>query len=753
MRLPDPSTPPWLGSLPLDAVPIGVALSQKGVYLQVNAAFLKMFGYAHESEILGKPLLDTIEARQRDLVQLRNEERERTGSGPTEYETVGLRKDGSTFPELLYVTVVPLAEGVGTLAFITELFERKQVETRLRESELLFRTYVEQSIDIIFTLDAKGTLTFVSPAWEKHFGFPANEVLGRPFVPFVHPEDVEPCMQYLGRVLSTGHPETSPPYRVRHADGSWRTFVANGSCMASPGGAPLFLGVAHDITEEHAAQAALLESEQQLHVMFEASDAGIVLVSPQGLIQFANRRMAELLGMTVLDLIGTQYTDHLHESDKRVGDLRMHQIITGEVQSVSHDRRYVRPDGTDFWGHLSGRRLENPDGTLRALVGVITDITDRRVAEEQQRLLQAELHQVQKMESLGSLAGGVAHDMNNVLGAILGLASAHIEAQPPGSPTQKAFATIIKAAVRGGNMLKSLLSFARQNSSDLRALDLNTILREEVRLLERTTFAKVRLVLDLAPNLRPIQGDAGALTHGFMNVCVNAVDAMDEHGTLTLRTRNHGPDWIEVQVEDTGHGMAKEVLERAMDPFFTTKEVGKGTGLGLSIVYRTVKAHQGELEIQSEPGRGTCVKIRFPACEADPGKGKPSRASETGRALASLKVLLVDDDELIQNSVQAILELLGHQATPALCGEEALALINRGLRPDLIILDMNMPGMGGAQTLLLLRALMPRVPVLLATGRADQVAQDLVHAHPFVSMLAKPFGRRELQASLAPYVG
>jgi len=752
MPSPGSFTSRWMESLPLDAVPIGVALSQKGIYLQVNAAFLKMFGYEHESEVIGRPLLDTIEARQRDLVRLRNEERERTGSGPTEYETVGLRKDGSIFPELLYITVVPLAEGVGTLAFLTEIFERKQVETRLRESELLFRTYVEQSIDVIFTLDGKGTFTFVSPAWERHFGFPASEVLGRPFAPFVHPEDVEPCLQYLLRVLSTGHPETSPPYRVRHADGSWRRFVANGSAMAAPSRAPIFLGVAHDITEEHAAQEALRESEQQLHVIFETSEAGIIMVSPQGEIQFANRRMAELLGMTVLGLIGTPYTDHLHESEKRVGDARMRQIISGEVQSVSHDRRYLRPDGTDFWGHLSGRRLENPDGTLRALVGVITDITDRRLAEEQQRLLQAELHQAQKLESLGSLAGGVAHDMNNVLGAILGLASAHIEAQPPGSPTQKAFATIIKAAVRGGNMLKSLLSFARQSSSDLLALDLNAILREEVHLLERTTFAKVRLVLDLAPDLRPIQGDAGALTHGFMNLCVNAVDAMAENGTLTLRTRNSGPDWIEVQVEDTGQGMPKEVLERALDPFFTTKEVGKGTGLGLSIVYRTVKAHHGEMEIQSEPGRGTCVRIRFPACEAGPGTGKPPWVSETGSPLASLKVLLVDDDELIQSSVQAILELLGHQTTPALSGEEALALVNRGLRPDLIILDMNMPGLGGAGTLPLLRALMPRVPVLLATGRADQTAQDLVQAHPYVSMLAKPFGRRELQASLAPYV-
>jgi CheY-like chemotaxis protein len=343
--------------------------------------------------------------------------------------------------------------------------------------------------------------------------------------------------------------------------------------------------------------------------------------------------------------------------------------------------------------------------------------------------------------------------MNNVLGAILGLASVHIEAQPPGSPTHRAFGTIIKAAERGGNMLKSLLSFARQNSSDLLALDLNAILREEVHLLERTTFAKVRLVLDLAPDLQPMRGDASALTHGFMNLCLNAVDAMAENGTLTLRTRNLGPDWIEVQVEDTGQGMAKEVLERALDPFFTTKEVGKGTGLGLSIVYRTVKAHRGEMEIHSEPGRGTCVRIRFPACEAGPGTWDPPEGSKTGPALVALKVLLVDDDELIQNSTQAILELLGHQATPARSGEEALALIQAGLRPDLVILDMNMPGLGGAGTLPPLRALMPRVPVLLATGRADQAAQDLVQAHPFVSMLSKPFGRKELQTYMAPYVG
>jgi signal transduction histidine kinase len=416
------------------------------------------------------------------------------------------------------------------------------------------------------------------------------------------------------------------------------------------------------------------------------------------------------------------------------------------------ERKFLRADGSTFWGHLSGRRLENPDGSLRALVGIVTDVTKRREVEEQQQFLQAQLHQAQKMESLGSLAGGMAHDMNNVLGAILGLASAHIEDQPVGSPAQKAFGTIIKAAERGGNMLKSLLSFARQNSAEEKALDLNAILLEEVRLLERTTLSKVRLVLELAPDLRLIQGDAGALTHAFMNLCVNAVDAMPAKGTLTLRTRNLGRSQVEVQVQDTGTGMPQEILEKALDPFFTTKEVGKGTGLGLSLVYSTVKACQGEMELLSEPGQGTCVILRFPASPDASQPSEPSGAYRTMPHLGSLTVLLVDDDELIQNSMQGMLELLGHQSALARNGEEALALLAGGLRPDVVILDMNMPGLGGAGTLPRLRGLLPAVPVLLATGRADQAAQDLVQAHAFVTLLSKPFGMKELQAHLAAFV-
>jgi signal transduction histidine kinase len=287
----------------------------------------------------------------------------------------------------------------------------------------------------------------------------------------------------------------------------------------------------------------------------------------------------------------------------------------------------VAADGTVFWAHLDTTTAQDCEG-IPVFRLVIIDITEKKQAEEQQRLAEIQHQQGQKMESLGSLAGGIAHDMNNVLGAILGLASAHLDIQPVGSPAYRAFDTISKAAARGAKMVRGLLTFARQNPAEEKEVDLNAILQEEVRILGSTTLSKIRLELDLASDLRPILGDAGALTHAFMNLCVNAVDAMPETGTLTLRTRNVDEGWVEVEVQDTGTGMRKEILEKALNPFFTTKEVGKGTGLGLSIVYSLVKAHHGQMELLSEPGRGTRVKMRFPAIDVGTPAVEPAVEQE-----------------------------------------------------------------------------------------------------------------------------
>jgi CheY-like chemotaxis protein len=233
-----------------------------------------------------------------------------------------------------------------------------------------------------------------------------------------------------------------------------------------------------------------------------------------------------------------------------------------------------------------------------------------------------------------------------------------------------------------------------------------------------------------------------------MNLCVNAVDAMPNQGTLTLQTRNVDKNWIEVSVEDTGIGMPQDVLEKAMDPFFSTKEVGKGTGLGLSTTLSIVKYHRGLMEIQSKPGQGTRIKMRFPVCAIAAQLRKPEveLASETStRALA---VLVVDDDVQVQDAMREILKLSGHSSYAALSGEEALTKLETGFQPDVIILDLNMPGLGGAEALPLLRALQPDVPVILSTGRDEEVVHTLVAAHAAVTILPKPYEISELLQEL-----
>jgi PAS domain S-box-containing protein len=492
----------------------------------------------------------------------------------------------------------------------------------------------------------------------------------------------------------------------------------------------------------------LMASEAKFRSLAESSRDFITRYDPQDRYTYLNPAAMALLGPEASAMLGKTHLEcGFPEPLARFLADKVRQVFqSGEPLETEFEYSSAKGPRTHEW-RLTPEFA--PEGAVYSVMGVSRDITERRKSEEEKLRLEAQLQQSQKMESLGSLAGGVAHDMNNVLGAILGLASANLAIHPRNSPTYQAFETISKAAIRGGKLVKSLLSLAHQRPGEVRPLDLNTLLREQARLLERTTFSKVRLDMDLVPDLRPISGDASALTHAFMNLCVNAVDAIPDNGAITLRSRNLDDGRIEVQVIDTGCGMSKEVLARAMDPFFTTKPEGKGTGLGLSLVYTTMKAHQGQMAIRSEPGQGTCVSLRFPVCETVHQAPEPLDDSTPAHEPQGLTMLLVDDDELIQSSMKVLLEVMGHQVKTVSTGEEAITRVEAGLRPDVVILDMNMPGLGGAGTLPQLRILLPDVPILLATGRADQKALDLVEAHPGVTLLSKPFTLAELRGFLS----
>lgn len=504
---------------------------------------------------------------------------------------------------------------------------------------------------------------------------------------------------------------------------------------------------AHRATEAAREQAAEALRQEQIfskHILESLPGIFYLYSYPELRLVMWNRQLERLLGYGPDEVDGRHILDWYPEAAKATALAAIEGVMekgqgTLEASVIAKDGHLVPFFFLALSFEAQGRRY---------LMGTGIDLTERHRAEEENLRLQAQLQQAQKMESLGSLAGGVAHDMNNVLGAILGMASASIQTQAPGSSLHRSFDTIIQAATRGGKMVKGLLGFARKSPAEEREVDVNEVLMEEARVLERTTLSGVRLDLDLETGLRPVRGDASALHHAVMNLCLNGVDAMSGKGTLTLRTRNVAGNRVQVVVEDTGMGMSREVLEKAMDPFFTTKEQGKGTGLGLAMVHTTVKAHRGQIEIQSEPGVGTRVVMHFPACEL--ARPAAEAASEAGPATpsAAMRVLVVDDDELMQSSVLMILGILGHAAEGVASGEEALATLETGAEFDAVILDMNMPGLGGAETLSRLRTRCPELPVLLATGRVDQTAMSLVRNHANIALLPKPYTTEELRVQL-----
>jgi CheY-like chemotaxis protein/anti-sigma regulatory factor (Ser/Thr protein kinase) len=389
------------------------------------------------------------------------------------------------------------------------------------------------------------------------------------------------------------------------------------------------------------------------------------------------------------------------------------------------------------------------EGKLTNYISIKEDITGLKRDQEERRSLEAQLHQAQKLESLGSLAGGVAHDMNNVLGAILSLSSALREGVDPFSPVAKNLDTIMSACLRGRGVVKSLLYFAQKDLQEEQLIDLNGLAREIKELLSHITLQRIQLTMDLQEDIGLVRGDAGALSHALMNLCVNAIDAMPRGGSLHIQTTELDGDVI-LRVQDTGEGMSPEVLAKAMEPFFTTKPQGKGTGLGLAMVYGTVKAHEGTFDLYSRPGIGTEAVLRFPHGRVERPTPKPEAAPTLAETpLTGLRVLLVDDDELIRESVAPMLEMLGHEVTAVSGGLQALDSIEEGLEVDLVILDMNMPDMSGAEVLPRILDLRPDMPVLMATGYSDHEIAPLLKDRPSVSSIRKPFSLKEIRSKIA----
>jgi len=624
----------------------------------------------------------------------------------------------------------------------------------LAESEQKFSNIFHMSPDAIdLTHLDSAVLIELNQSYVKLFGYGREELLGRSTLPsglgiWVRAEDrAEHIALLRAQGIALGREAT-----LRRKDGS--TFIAVvSSTLLELKGERYNLSLVQDITARKQAEEALRESKQRLELAAAAASLGIWDRNLVDGTAVWNDRTFELFGLPpqAIAPAAEAWMDQLiHPEDRAAIKAGVAAAIAGE-KPFDLAFRVVLPDGEIRHIKTDAQVLRDPQGRAVRIIGVNQDRTRQVETEAVRRRLQEELQHAEKLESIGSLAGGVAHDMNNVLAAIMGMASALREGHPDPDHRARSLDTIIRACVRGRDVVKSLLYFAHKDLEGAGPVNLNAIAQEMVQLLSYTTLKRVQISTDLQEPLALIEGDSGALSHALINLCVNAVDAMPEGGSLLIRTRAAAGGPVTISVKDSGEGMSPEVIRKAIEPFFTTKPIGKGTGLGLAMVYGTVQAHKGSFEIRSEPGQGTEVILGFPPL-AGPVEAPPPAPAPPARS-GPIRILLVDDDELIRLSIGPMLTALGHQVHLAEGGLEALERLRAGLEVDLVILDMNMPGLNGAQTLAKLLEFRPAQTVLMATGYSDESIAPLLEGRPNVFSLRKPFNMKEIEGKLGAIAG
>jgi PAS domain S-box-containing protein len=699
------------------------------VYLVVNPAFETATGLKN---VVGRritELLPGIQASSPELFEIYG--RVAAGGGPEFIESYLKTLDAWLAIEVM---------GAGPGEFIAKF---KNI-TSAKERETAFRTVFEMSPVGIF-LHREGRFVDLNPAALRIFGAQGTaQVIGEPISNRVPTREQAGQRARIQRAMAGEEETRFIESRILTLDGTEVEVEVLGR-LVTYRGFPTVLVAMNDISERKRAEEALRQQEAFIRSILDNLPVGIAVSSsdPRGAPVYMNELFPKYYRTTREAIEGVAVDPATREA---IEARALEDLSSGDPSRMHWERIPISPEG-EGTTYVDARNIPVPGSST--MIWTVWDVTEQVQREEETRRLEAQLHQVQKMESLGLLAGGVAHDINNVLGAILAVATIHRRKAADGTPLHQGMETIAQACLRGGALVKSLLGFARKGLPAERPLNLNDLISKELRQLERTISKHISIQEDLSDRLREMKGDPAALGHAILNLCVNAIEAMPEGGTLTVRTSNSGPNAIVLEVLDTGTGMAPEVMHQALVPFYSTKPAGTaGIGLGLAIVHGTVRSHRGTLDVQSEPGKGTRVRLRFPTSES-PLKGDSGSNEAFGSGAAAGKsILFVDDDPLILRSFSGLIEANGHKNTAVSSGEEALALIDQGFRPDLVILDVNMPGIGGLETLVQLRRQMPTLPVLLSSGLPSQYLRDLVKQHPGVYLISKPFTIGDLERKI-----
>ncbi|WP_260483222.1 hybrid sensor histidine kinase/response regulator [Sphingomicrobium flavum] len=622
---------------------------------------------------------------------------------------------------------------------------------------------------MIAYVDPKLRYTFVNKPLADWFEMPRKAILGKCVSDMMGEESYAARAPMLKKALAGERQFTVADYE--HPTRGLLCTQAEYVPHLSPSGTVKGLVlVVQDVTEARAAEVALKESEQRFRRIADSAPVPIWVARKDGSREFINRAYANFFEMSAEDAAKIDWTERVHPDDEEQMRIDMVSgLKTGEPFGFT--ARASNGAGVWRWMQAFVQPRRNEEGEIVGYIGVASDITLAKDAEHKLRgekddavrdlaAAQDQLRQAQKMEALGQLTGGIAHDFNNLLTVVVGgldLISKKVEDER----LKKYADNALSAAERGARLTGQLLAFSRVQRLDVRPVTVGALMDEMRPLLKNVLGPGIEKAYDLQDQDMKVAADPTQLEVAMLNLAINARDAMPDGGTLTFSSRrvtvSEDPemadgDYIELSISDTGHGMPKEVAERAFDPFFTTKDVGKGTGLGLSMVYGMARQSGGTARIASMEGEGTSVTLFLKKAESEEdGHGVPVRHHEvTPCGSMGRKVLVVDDDAQVRTYICAALEEAGYVVAEAANGEEAMGQFN-SFEPDVVVLDYIMPGQSGAEIAAAMRAARADQPILFVSGYNETDA--IRDAAPDAALLAKPFRPDALDRAICDLLG
>lgn len=634
---------------------------------------------------------------------------------------------------------------------LEQLVEQRTAE--LTESERRHRTLLGNLPGLAYRCrnNPQWTMELVSEGSRSLLGLePTDLTSGRMHLAdLIHPEDRDRVWDTVQEYLADRRP-CELEYRIRHADGTWRWVHERAQGVFSPTGETSAIeGFIMDITTRKQTEAEI----ERLALVARETENAVIIADPAGRIEWVNDGFVRMTGYPLDEVKGLRPGSFLRGADTNRETAR--QMRERLAQGKGFDIEIVNytKAGQPFWAGVSVQPLHDKAGNLKGFFAITANISQRKQAERQ-------LLRSQRLESIGTLAGGLAHDLNNALAPIL-MGLTLLRTEMPGG--KRIIATMEASVRRGANMVRRLLAFAKGAEGARLTLASNRLIMEMEDLIAATFPKNIALKVDLAPDAHAIRGDSTQLHQVLLNLCVNARDAMPDGGTLTLESQNVEVDatfasaspeaspgsYVVWRVTDTGSGIPPEIIDRIFDPFFTTKGPDKGTGLGLATVLGIVKGHRAFLRVYSVPGKGSTFAVYLPAAAADEAEpdALPKECSEF-RANGEM-ILFVDDEEPIRETARRVLTALNFQVLTAADGTEALLQVaEQRTHLRLVITDLHMPHMDGLTFVRVLRRMLPEAGIIVASGRLDDSDAQQFAALGVTTRLDKPFGQDQLIAAL-----